>query len=689
MLEADDPSAAQFPSTPAGVILDPTSSENWALAQSYLSTCRDEHESCKWRDAESTRIGFRPTRLIDVRGKTDLFVRLVDGPHATTGVGYLTLSYCWGRGSRQHCTTKESVSARYHLDGIILSQQPKTIQDAVKVARALGFQYLWVDSLCIIQDEATDVLKEIAQMDHIYQHASLLIAASRAIQAEDGFLEPVDQRFLDKELSFAVPFRYKCRDIQGYVLLQVWEPLEIMEEPLHTRAWTMQEHLLSKRILAFGASGMRWACLKSSKFGFRDHSTLQNEAEFLANESSIPIRKWKGNQSDETVNVDGGTGDKEEENSQKKKAADARDTKVVNRYDIFPITFDSSVSRDRSFSGQPIYLGWQEYNEWADFRNAYTKRDLSQAKDRLPAISAIAKQFEFAFGEKGPYLAGHWVSHLIRELPLSRGHRDRHGSFPTWSWASCNAGSSELVLDFRSDYFMIESARLHSAFITLVNPDDHYGDVEEGSLRLSARLMPIYLEFSKDEKGRFNAQERKPFLASPILPSSSDLVYATNDRDACSISLRLDVYFSAMDESSFWEEFGEDGDGRVDQPRFFMLEILERGNQAPSYADVTKGLLVRSRNTSDRNAKNTKNAETSENATENVSKNANGAKDAEDAKGAGGSEDSSDNEDADVKGYVRIGVYSVKDLRRGEGDGEQSARENPFSKHSFTTLDLF
>lgn len=77
------------------------------------------------------------------------------------------------------------------------------------VSRNLGIRFLWVDSLCIIQDNSDDKPVEISCMDQIYQHANLLIAATRAAVANEGFLHDIDPEYIDfAELEFALPFRY-------------------------------------------------------------------------------------------------------------------------------------------------------------------------------------------------------------------------------------------------------------------------------------------------------------------------------------------------------------------------------------------------------------------------------------------------------------------------------------------------
>jgi hypothetical protein len=97
------------------------------------------------------------------------------------------LSYCWGE--EQPSATLNSNLSTYLLNGIDTSLLPQTIQDAVTVTRRLGIQYLWVDSLCIIQDSDDDKAHEIGRMSQIYSNAYVTISASSSAKCTTGFPE--------------------------------------------------------------------------------------------------------------------------------------------------------------------------------------------------------------------------------------------------------------------------------------------------------------------------------------------------------------------------------------------------------------------------------------------------------------------------------------------------------------------
>ncbi|RYP76546.1 hypothetical protein DL770_007217 [Monosporascus sp. CRB-9-2] len=119
---------------------------------------------------------------------------------------YAALSYCWG-GDQVHKTTTENLP-RYSLN-VQWENLPKTIQDAVKVAAALDIEYLWVDSICIVQDDDDDKAREIADMPSIYNGATVTIVAATAKTAKDGFLHDRDPHTL---MGSACSLPFRCPD---------------------------------------------------------------------------------------------------------------------------------------------------------------------------------------------------------------------------------------------------------------------------------------------------------------------------------------------------------------------------------------------------------------------------------------------------------------------------------------------
>jgi hypothetical protein len=144
-----------------------------------LIECELRHSNCI-----KTSDSILPARVIDVGSSTDSFVRLHISQNLEEGQ-YSALSYCWG-GPQQYVMTNSNIEAM--KAGIPLDALPLTIQDAVLVTRDLGLHYLWIDALCIIQDNENDKMHEIEQMGKIYKRSTVTIAAANTTCAQDSFL---------------------------------------------------------------------------------------------------------------------------------------------------------------------------------------------------------------------------------------------------------------------------------------------------------------------------------------------------------------------------------------------------------------------------------------------------------------------------------------------------------------------
>ena len=189
-----------------------------------------------------------PSRVIEVLSKDSRHVQLylsASGEHGR----YAALSYCWG--IQQHYVT-ELDTLQHRINGIPTSSLPKTIQDAIHITRQLSIQYLWVDSLCIIQDSDDDKSQEISRMPQIYKNAVVTISADRASDCQDGFLnQAVHKDRIPGVTSAKIPYR-SANGTVGHLRLRQAIPYSRVDQPIHQRAWTFQEYFLSSRILSFG-----------------------------------------------------------------------------------------------------------------------------------------------------------------------------------------------------------------------------------------------------------------------------------------------------------------------------------------------------------------------------------------------------------------------------------------------------
>jgi hypothetical protein len=171
---------------------------------------------------------------------------------------WAALSYC--RGTAPVLATKLG-NIEKHKQSIPLDALPLTIRDAVIVTRELGLRYLWVDSLCIIQDSNTDWLQEAATMHEVYRNAAVTIGAEASSGSHVGIFNgtnPVRQTIK------TVPGTMKATaaGIQGSISFSepVPQTFEFDPGPLSERAWALQEDLLSRRHIRFALHQIYWRC---------------------------------------------------------------------------------------------------------------------------------------------------------------------------------------------------------------------------------------------------------------------------------------------------------------------------------------------------------------------------------------------------------------------------------------------
>lgn len=199
--------------------------------------------------------GFVPTRLIEVLPQKGgaIALQIVQNLKGEQ-VKWTCLSYCWG-GDQPSKTTKANL--RNRLISLSFAELPKTITDAVVVTARLGIQFLWVDALCLVQDDVEDVAREIATMPEVYSHGVCMLSSSRASSSEEGFLQ--DHKTDDVHHN-PVVLRVTCSDGRpGQInLSNRGSEYRYLKEPIHTRAWCYQERILSPRIIDFGHTQLQW-----------------------------------------------------------------------------------------------------------------------------------------------------------------------------------------------------------------------------------------------------------------------------------------------------------------------------------------------------------------------------------------------------------------------------------------------
>ncbi len=375
------------------------------LARDWLASCLSSH---KCHAAISSFSKITPSRLIEIKSTGgDLTTRLIDYSGATC-FGYAALTYRWPK-NEAHVTVTHNIQAR--LSSIPPHSLPATILDAVRITNALGLHYLWVDSLCIAQDSRSEWEVECTKMASIYANAIVTLAASGTTgMMRDSTSYPLPNactlEYYDCERlpvgGLKVRFAGSQLINEAEVSGRHFAPNSSRREnrpPLETRAWTLQEQLLSSRVLLFDQDKrqkMRWRCAGGRRMESL-HGWLEND----------------------------------------------------------PSSYAMGFEKDLALNQPQAQMAGHLYSLWQRVLDDLWQRDLTYPMDLLPALSGVAGMIQRLTGDT--YLAGLWQNDLPRCLAWkAEGFRDPQQPNlqtkltpyrgPSWSWARSDI--SEVFLKF-------------------------------------------------------------------------------------------------------------------------------------------------------------------------------------------------------------------------------------------------
>ena len=433
---------------------------------SWIKRCEEEHEN----GCPHPKSPFMPRRLIEVRDSDNVDCLRLRTSDQLEPSAYIPLSYCWG-GDQPIKTTTTQISN--WMKDIPYHQLPPTLQDAVTVCRHLQVRFLWVDAICIVQDDDIDKAQQIAQMPIIYKNGYLTIIAASASSASQGFLRG---RTAPQAGMLAFDLPYHCPDGQvGTVTLY---QLDRVSDPVDARAWTLQERLLSPRAVEFSSHQVRWVCLQAAgKPGWNDGWLVKPKA----GSSHLDFLP-RG---------------------------------------VYSRVFGVPLDRDRRITGN---FKPGSKTEWYSLVKVYTLRSLTKPEDRILALSGLAKEYSALLEDT--YLAGLWRNSLLNELLwfVDGAKQPAPTAFqgPSWSWTSVN-GPIGFKERHRSDSLPKHAhvAEIVDCSPMLVEEGALFGAVEEvaSSLVLKARLLPALLSPSKPSSNRPGSDKTED---TAILMSMSD-----------------------------------------------------------------------------------------------------------------------------------------------------------------------
>ncbi|MCJ1388648.1 hypothetical protein MMC18_001497 [Xylographa bjoerkii] len=447
----------------------------FAKLYEWLDECLETHVRChrptdlqlpgRLLDVSANKDGVNTIKLVDAfdlvdldnladeedRGMADFEDR--DLTRESLGaLDYVALSYCWGL-EPHFKTTKATLRERQNE--IKIEDMPPVLADAVLITRQCGFQYCWIDALCIVQDDSEDWEREAVKMGDIYAAAQFTISALNSADNRQSILKkrrdtdcfsigtvslPNEGATLKQTRFF---FRHDAQEIDA----------EIYRGPLSTRSWTLQERLLSPAIVHYGRDQIMWEC---------NHGEIRSETGFT--KPSDPLRRtlteWARSRE-----------------RGKKSLSNLGDTSR----DRLNFIYHGSLAEDTihirgSYEDDPDNEGIRSYRScaevlrepmkiedndpcavWHKIIEEYSERHITKVSDRLSALYGIAQRLSKLGLSQGRFAAGHWEEDFPRGL-LWASHTDdtpnprnmldsqkRAPHLPTWSWGNCGLPISHAI----------------------------------------------------------------------------------------------------------------------------------------------------------------------------------------------------------------------------------------------------
>ncbi|KAI0435728.1 heterokaryon incompatibility protein-domain-containing protein [Xylaria telfairii] len=456
------------------ILVNPASEASFTLIKSWLGQCVNGHTSCSEADSKAEQ--KLPRRVIDVGSDDNTTIRLYehDDQPGALGSHYVALTHCWGR-KKLPRLTKDTVAKK--RGNIPWESLPKTFQDVIFVARGIGVQYVWIDSLCIIQDDADDWEREAAKMSSIYEGALMVIAATASGDSTGGCLferEPYLE--IEATIESSEPFSLFARkacphkafmsNIDRGELRQMLESDELMSRdyPLFLRAWCFQERLLGTRILHFLRHEMLFECLE----------TLECECGTLNGYGENATRQLR-----QAVKLD----------------------KVPNFKDLLSEEDEQWRARGPKYRNKQVVSTYDEdlFNEtWRRVVETYSQRQITYPTDIFPALSGLANRWSRMTGKR--YLGGLWADGLlvglmwhVAKVALTNDGETKQQqntyTAPTWSWASVQREVRWPDKDYDTLEFFVE--------IDMQNSDcvygglDTFGRITSGWIVITGKVMCV------------------------------------------------------------------------------------------------------------------------------------------------------------------------------------------------------
>ena len=463
------------------------------LARKWLVSCTASHATCM----DNSKPDWYPTRLLEIEPRK-LTPMLIETKACQLSGGYACLSHCWGSLPITRLLRDNYDSFRKGIDPALL---PKTFCDAIEFCKELGLRYLWIDSLCIIQDSLDDWREESNMMCQVYRNSTLCLSAAGAADASKGL-------YFDRKIEGNYPFPQcpaflsdRCkRDTQNssyrdwYLVPGDFYTNLCAKTYTFDRAWIFQERFLATRVLHFGRREIFWECCTANYCETFPEGVPQD---------------------------------------------------VIGRTDILPkatyerirtSSYTQAIIHPRIFDISSRPVAEQMQMTWEALITEYTRCDLSNLGDKLIALSGMAQSVWLDWRSKlsgdVQYLAGVWNIHLPHALlwACTRcGPRPAAYIAPTWSWASTD-GQIDFQLHHWKHAYEFTSTILD---VRISYVKSCWGQVKDGHIWVKGPIRKINWLVRKEYWIYATHDEEHPLLTEDTPSKYGIEIVPDEDYDVC------------------------------------------------------------------------------------------------------------------------------------------------------------
>ncbi|CEI59924.1 hypothetical protein FVEN_g8270 [Fusarium venenatum] len=423
----------------------------WAQAFRWYQACLSMHTAC------NSSSHYLPSRLLSLSEDDPGVIRLVATKVERKGIYcYATLSHCWGDAN---ILKLQSSTLDAFQQGISLSLLPKTFVEAIAVSRRFSIPYLWIDSLCIIQDSVADWRAEAASMEDVYSNSRLNIMATASRNSHEGLFRSRDP----KHLALCIvesQWTDAANDRFSIVQDEMWRT-EMTNAPLNQRGWVLQERILPPRALHYGQHQLLWECREldaCEKYPTGLPKSLRNIF------TGVKIT----------------------------------DPEAYQRYHYGWYSRDGgSVGKGERLKKLIDYA----YMLWDRWILVYSSMQFTRYSDRLIAFSGLANRMRAILQDE--YHAGLWQTRFADELlwfTYGDGsiedefipYRPPDGGAPSWSWASVTGKvATSSTVDFTGKAYHLDLKAVNVTPVSGREGDDNNDDtgaILDGQVRIRGFL---------------------------------------------------------------------------------------------------------------------------------------------------------------------------------------------------------